>query len=90
MDAQVDSRTRAILINNPSNPCGSNFSAEHLLGIAAVARKHNLMIIADEIYGRCVFEGEFYPMHLFSGDVPVVSVGGMHMGPAAGMLLFVC
>lgn len=77
MDAQVDSRTKAILINNPSNPCGSNFSAEHLLGIAAVARKHGLMIIADEIYGKCVFNGEFYPMHLYSGDVPVVSVGGL-------------
>jgi tyrosine aminotransferase len=77
MDAQVDSRTRAILINNPSNPCGSNFSAEHLLGIAAVARKHGLLIIADEIYGKCVFEGEFFPMHLYSGDVPVVSVGGL-------------
>ncbi len=77
MDAAVDSNTKAILINNPSNPCGSNFSKDHLLGIAAIARKHNLMIIADEIYGNCVFDGEFYPMHLYSDDVPVVSVGGL-------------
>lgn len=76
MDTQVDANTKAILINNPSNPCGSNFSAEHLLQIAAVARKHRLLIIADEIYGRCVFDGQFFPMHLYSGDVPVVSVGG--------------
>lgn len=76
MDAQVDANTKAILINNPSNPCGSNFSAEHLMQIAAIARKHHLMIIADEIYGRCVFDGRFFPMHLYSGDVPVVSVGG--------------
>jgi len=77
MDAQVDANTKAILINNPSNPCGSNFSADHLLQIAAVARKHRLLIIADEIYGRCVFDGTFYPMHLYSGEVPEVSVGGL-------------
>lgn len=78
MDKAIDSKTKAILINNPSNPCGSNFSKEHLIGIAAVARKHNLPIIADEIYGRCVFKGEFHAMHLHSGDVPVISVGGKY------------
>ena len=77
MNAAVDSKTKAIVINNPSNPCGSNFSAQHLVDIAAVARKHSLPIIADEIYGRCVFEGDFNPMHLYSGDVPVISVGGL-------------
>lgn len=76
MDRLVDARTRAIVINNPSNPCGSNFSAEHLAGIAAVARKHKLPIVADEIYAGCVFDGEFSPMHVHSGDVPVISVGG--------------
>lgn len=77
LDKLVDNRTKAIVINNPSNPCGSNFSAEHLVQIAAVARKHNLPIIADEIYGHCVFNGEFSPMHIHSGDVPVLSVGGL-------------
>mmetsp|Transcript_9813 Transcript_9813/g.21837 ORF Transcript_9813/g.21837 Transcript_9813/m.21837 type:complete len:269 (+) Transcript_9813:638-1444(+) len=77
MDALVDSRTKAILINNPSNPCGSNFSAEHLRGIAAVARKHNIMIVADEIYSGLVFKGSFEPMHVHSGDVPVISLGGL-------------
>lgn len=77
MDALVDEHTKAIVINNPSNPCGSNFSAEHLLGIAAIARKHQLPIIADEIYGKCVFNGHFHAMHLFAGDVPVISLSGL-------------
>lgn len=77
MDALVDEHTKAIVINNPSNPCGSNFTAEHLRGIAAVARKHNLPIIADEIYGKCVFDGHFYPMHHYSDDVPVISLSGL-------------
>jgi tyrosine aminotransferase len=33
MESLIDSRTKAILINNPSNPCGSVFSKEHLQGI---------------------------------------------------------
>lgn len=77
MESIIDSKTKAIVINNPSNPCGSNFSSEHLLEIAKIARKFALPIIADEIYGRCVFNGQFSAMHLFSGDVPVISVGGL-------------
>ncbi len=77
MDAAVDENTRAIVINNPSNPCGSNFSVEHLKGIAAVARKHKLPIVADEIYAKCVFNGTFTHMHQHAGDVPVISVGGL-------------
>lgn len=76
MDRLVDSNTKAILINNPSNPCGSNFSASHLKEIAQVARKHGLPIIADEIYGGVVFNGNFEPMNVYSEDVPVISFGG--------------
>ena len=76
MDKLIDSRTRAIVISNPSNPCGSNFSAEHLRDICAVARKHNVLIIADEIYCGLVFDGDFSPLFVHSGDVPVISVGG--------------
>lgn len=78
MDKLVDNRTRAILINNPSNPCGAVYSAKHLQDIAYVARKHKLPIIADEIYSGIVFKGEqFEPMQVHSGDVPVLSLGGL-------------
>lgn len=77
MDALIDSRTRAILLNNPSNPCGAHFSAEHLTAIMAVARKHALPIISDEIYSGIVFEGAFTPANTVSGDVPVISLGGL-------------
>jgi len=77
MDALIDERTKGILINNPSNPCGSNFTVEHVKAIAAVARKHGLPIIADEIYAGCVFTGTFSPAHICSGDVPVISLGGL-------------
>ena len=54
MESLIDDRTRCILVNNPSNPCGSVFSKSHLQGILAIAEKHRLPIIADEIYA-CVF-----------------------------------
>ena len=38
MRSLINDRTRAILVCNPSNPCGSNYSAEHLVAIAQVAR----------------------------------------------------
>lgn len=77
MDSLIDSKTRAILVTNPSNPTGSNYSAAHLEKVVSLAAKHNLPIIADEIYGNCVFEGSFTPIASLSGAVPVVSVGGL-------------
>lgn len=55
--AAVDSQTRAILINNPSNPCGSAYSREHLLELLLFAEQHRLPIIADEVYAGMVFSG---------------------------------
>ena len=77
MEAQIDDRTKAILITNPSNPTGSNYSEEHLRGIVAIADRHGLPIIADEIYGGVVFSGTFTPIASIAGAVPVLSVGGL-------------
>ncbi|CAE7724458.1 TAT [Symbiodinium microadriaticum] len=77
MDRQVDENTKAILITNPSNPCGSNYTAQHLAGVVEVARRHNLPIIADEIYGGLVFDGHFTSVSSLNGDVPVLAVGGL-------------
>jgi tyrosine aminotransferase len=54
MGKLVDANTRGIVINNPSNPCGSNYSRAHLLDIIAFAERYKLPIIADEIYGERV------------------------------------
>lgn len=77
MESLIDEKTKAILVNNPSNPCGTNYSKEHLLQIVALARKYGLPIIADEIYGGCVFDGEFVPLFTVSDDVPILSLGGL-------------
>lgn len=78
MEAAVDSRTRAIMVNNPSNPTGSNYSKEHLLELLAFAEKHKLPIIADEIYADMVFKGQkFHSMAGLTTEVPVLSCRGL-------------
>lgn len=57
IDEAVTSNTRAIIINSPSNPTGSTYSREELEAIAERALRHNLLIVADEIYEKIVFDG---------------------------------
>jgi aminotransferase len=50
LEAAVDARTRAIVLCTPSNPSGKMFSREEIETVARVARKHDLILITDEIY----------------------------------------
>mmetsp|Transcript_18060 Transcript_18060/g.57726 ORF Transcript_18060/g.57726 Transcript_18060/m.57726 type:complete len:395 (+) Transcript_18060:354-1538(+) len=74
----IGGKTRAILVNNPSNPCGSVYSQEHLNAILAIAEKHGLPIIADEIYGNITFDGhKFHALASLTKTVPILEVGGI-------------
>ncbi len=55
--AAITPRTRAMAINSPANPTGWTATREELAAILALARQHGLWIIADEIYGRFVYDG---------------------------------
>jgi aspartate/methionine/tyrosine aminotransferase len=59
--AAVTSRTKAIVINSPSNPTGWTAKREELVAVLDLARKNNLWIIADEIYGRFVYVDQRAP-----------------------------
>jgi aspartate aminotransferase len=54
----VTPRTRMIIFNSPANPTGGVIPREELEQIAAIAIEHDLVVLADEIYGRIVYEGE--------------------------------
>lgn len=56
--AAITPRTKAILVNSPSNPTGAVFPRETLKEIAALAMRHDLWVISDEIYERLIYEGE--------------------------------
>ncbi|GGH10381.1 aminotransferase [Alsobacter metallidurans] len=55
--AAVTPRTKLIIVNSPANPTGWTATREELEAILALARRHGLWIVADEIYGRFVFDG---------------------------------
>jgi aspartate aminotransferase len=72
-------RTRAIVINSPSNPTGAVFSRATLEGIAAAVRGHDCLIVSDDIYEKLMYEGEFLNIANVAPDlVPrLVVVNGM-------------
>jgi aspartate aminotransferase len=57
--AKITPKTRMLIFNSPNNPTGTVFSDRTLLQIAELARKHDLWVIADEIYARILFNGEY-------------------------------
>ncbi len=78
LSSLADERTRAVVVNNPSNPCGSVYSREHLREILAVCERRKLPVIADEIYDHFVFPGRrFYPIASLTENVPVLCCGGL-------------
>lgn len=59
--AAVTSRTRAIVVNSPSNPTGWIATVEDLEALLDLSRRHGLWIVADEIYGRLVYDRDRAP-----------------------------
>eukprot|EP00127_Corallochytrium_limacisporum_P003169 Clim_evm18s147 gene=Clim_evmTU18s147 len=78
LESLIDDKTAAIIVTNPSNPCGSVFSKEHIRDVISVASKHKLPIIADEIYADMTFKDVPYISFASqSKDVPILSCGGI-------------
>jgi alanine-synthesizing transaminase len=57
VEARITDRTRAIIIINPNNPTGAVYSTEVLKGLVEVARRHNLVVLSDEIYDKILYDG---------------------------------
>ena len=70
LEAAVTAKTKAVIINNPSNPTGMLYNADELKEIAAVCVKNDLYIIADEIYFKLLYDGrEFTSIAALGEDV---------------------
>ena len=68
LEAAMGPRTRAILFNNPHNPTGRLFENDELDIVASVARKHDLMVISDEVWEHVLLDGRrFTPLATFPG-----------------------
>lgn len=67
LESLITERTKAIIINTPSNPTGNCLAEENLRELAKVAKEHDLIIISDEIYTAFSYEHEFKPMISIEG-----------------------
>lgn len=57
LEAHITPRTKVLLIGYPNNPTGAVMSRERLLEIAAIAEKHDLLVLSDEIYDQLIYGG---------------------------------
>ncbi|MGH8078340.1 MAG: aminotransferase class I/II-fold pyridoxal phosphate-dependent enzyme [Lysobacter sp.] len=78
IEALVSSRTRAIVLINPNNPTGAAYPRELLEKIVAIAAKHRLLLMSDEIYDSILYDGShFEPLAPLAGELPCLSFGGL-------------
>ena len=76
--SKVTSRTKAIVIINPNNPTGAVYSKELLLDIVDVARQNNLIIFADEIYDKILYDGAVHHhIAALAPDLLTVTLNGL-------------
>lgn len=75
---KITNRTKAIVLINPNNPTGVLYSKDILCEIADIAREHELLVFADEIYDRLVMDGlKHISFASLAGDLPVVTMNGL-------------
>lgn len=78
IESLVSARTRAIVLINPNNPTGANYPRALLERIVAVARRHELLLLCDEIYDGILYDGnEFQPIAPIAGELPCLSLSGL-------------
>ena len=76
--AKLTPNTRAIVVINPNNPTGTLYPTEILLGIVEIARQHQLIVFADEIYDKTLYDGQVHTsIAALADDVLFVTFNGL-------------
>ena len=74
----INERTRAIVVINPNNPSGAVYDRQTLRGIVELAEKHQLVVLADEIYDQMVYDdAEFIPMATLVENTVCLTYSGL-------------
>lgn len=92
VEAAITPRTRVLMVNSPGNPTGRVMSAAEMKAAAEIAKKHNLLLLSDEIYDRLCYDGPSpcpmrdAPEHtvVLRGFGKTYGVTGWRLGFAAG------
>lgn len=76
--AKITPNTKGIVLINPNNPTGAVYSRDFLMQIAEIARQHNLIIFADEIYDKILYDGaQHHSIAPLAPDVFCVTFSGL-------------
>ncbi|MGM0450799.1 MAG: pyridoxal phosphate-dependent aminotransferase, partial [Pseudomonadota bacterium] len=76
--AKITTRTRAIVLINPNNPTGAVYSADLLEQVIKLAREHDLIVLADEIYDKILYDGNRHvPAASLADDILFLTFGGL-------------
>ena len=76
--AQITPNTRAMVIINPNNPTGAVYSRETLLGLLEIARRHDLLVLSDEIYDKILYDGAVHECAAaLAPDLLVLTMSGL-------------
>ncbi len=73
-EAMITDKTRAIILNSPSNPTGMIYTEEELREIADIAVKHNIYVVSDEIYEHLVYEGKHVSIASFNEKIKDLTI----------------
>jgi alanine-synthesizing transaminase len=76
--SKITAHTKAIVVINPNNPTGAVYPKETLQAIVELAREHNLILLADEIYDKILYDGiKHVPLASLSEDVLTLTMNGL-------------
>ena len=74
----ITPRTRALVVINPNNPTGAVYGHDMLLALVDIARRHNLVLLADEIYDKIIYDDAAYiPLASLADDVFTLTFSGL-------------
>jgi len=78
VEALITPRTRALVLINPNNPTGAVYPRALLERLVAIAARHRLLLLCDEIYDEILYDGtSFQPLAEVAGKLPCLSFGGL-------------
>lgn len=66
LNAAITPKTKAFILNNPNNPTGAVYTQSELAALAREIEKHDVFVVADEIYEKLTYEGEHYSIAAYS------------------------
>ena len=78
LEAKIGPRAKVLVIINPNNPTGAVYDRRTLQGLVDIARRHGLVVMADEIYDKILYEdAEYIPVSTLAEDLLVLTFSGL-------------